>query len=60
VHWLSATQKNKRPRKRKELVAHLRTHFGREVAEPDIQSLVGELIARKRLTETNGAITYHF
>jgi hypothetical protein len=60
VHWLSGTQTNKRPRKRKGLVAHLRSHFGQKLAESDIQSLVDELIAKKRLTETSGAITYHF
>jgi PIN domain-containing protein len=60
VQWLSATQKNKRPRRRKSLVAHLHSHFGQKVVESEIQSLVDRLIAARKLTETNGAVTYHF
>ena len=60
LHWLAGMQKNKRPRKRKGLVAHLRSHFGQKVPESEIQKLVECLIAGKQLSETNGAITYHF
>jgi PIN domain len=60
VQWLSGTQKNKRPRKRKGLVAHLRCHFGQKVAESEIESLVDRLISDRKLIVTNGAVTYHF
>jgi PIN domain len=59
VHWLSGMQNNKRPRKRKGLVAHLRSHFGQKIPESEIQKLVDRLIAGKQLSEMNGAITYH-
>jgi len=60
VHWLKGTKKNKRPRKRKSLVAHLHSHFGQKMPESEIQSLVDRLISGKKLTVTNGAVTYHF
>jgi hypothetical protein len=60
VHWLRGTQKKKRPRKRKSLVAHLHSHFGQKMLESDIQKIVEELISKKHLIETNGAITYYF
>jgi PIN domain len=59
MEWLSAMQKNKRPRKRKGLVAHLHSHFGHKIPESDIEKLVDGLIAAKRLSETNSTITYH-
>ena len=59
VEWLSAMQKNRRPRRRKGLVAHLHSHFGHKLPESDIQKLVDALIADKRLSERSGTITYH-
>ena len=60
LEWLKGIQKNKRPRKRKGLVAHLHTHFGQKIPETNIQAFVDQLIAEKELTEINEAITYHF
>jgi hypothetical protein len=59
VEWLSAMQKNRRPRRRKGLVAYLHSHFGHKIPEADIQKLVDALIAEKRLSEKSGSITYH-
>lgn len=60
LEWLTGIQKNKRPRKRKGLIAHLHTHFGKKIPETAIQAFVDRLITEKKLTEINTAITYHF
>ena len=57
---LAGTQKARRPRKRKGLISVLHSHFSQKVPESDLQRLVDELIAQGVLSETNGAITYHF
>jgi hypothetical protein len=60
MDWLKGTQKNRRPRKRKGLVTHIHTHFGKKIAETEVEAFVDQLIAAKQLTELNGALTYHF
>jgi hypothetical protein len=60
LHLLAGTQKLRRPRKRKGLIAVLHSHFSQKVPESELQGLVDELIAAGNLTEANGAITYHF
>src|SRR6266446_6907770 len=57
---IAATQKIRRPRKRKGLIAVLHSHFSKKVPESELQGLVDKLIARGELSESNGAITYHF
>jgi len=57
---LAGTQKVRRPRKRKGLIAVLHSHFSKKVPESELQSLVDKLIRRGELSESNGAITYHF
>jgi hypothetical protein len=57
---VAATQKIRRPRKRKGLIAVLHSHFSKKVPESELQGLVDKLIARGELSESNGAITYHF
>ena len=59
IHLLSAMAGNKRPRKRKALVAHLHSHFAKKMSESAIQELVDRLIAAKYLAEVDGAIKYH-
>jgi len=54
------TQKIRRPRKRKGLIAVLHSHFSKKVPESELLRLVDKLIARGELSESNGAITYHF
>lgn len=60
LQLLAGTQKTRRPRKRKGLIAVLHSHFSKKVPESELQGLVDELIASARLSESNGAITYHF
>jgi PIN domain len=57
---LTGTQKTRRPRKRKGLIAVLDSHFSKKVPESELQGLVDKLITRGELSESNGAITYHF
>ena len=57
---LATMQKNKRPRKRKGLVAYLHSHFSNKVSEAELRGIVDQLIAAKKLSEVNGAIAYHF
>jgi hypothetical protein len=59
LHLLSGTQKMRRPRKRKGLIAVLHSHFSQRVPESELQRLVDELIATGHLSEANGSITYH-
>jgi len=59
LHLLAGTQKLRRPRKRKGLIAVLHSHFSKKIPESELQRLVDELIAAGQLSETNGAITYH-
>lgn len=58
--WLAGMQKNKRPRKQKGLLAHLHSHFSKKFSAAELQKVVGRMIAEKKLTEANGALTYHF
>lgn len=60
LHLLAGTQKMRRPRKRKGLIAVLHSHFSQKVPDAELQRLVDQLIAEGTLSETNGAITYHF
>jgi hypothetical protein len=57
---LAGTQKLRRPRKRKGLIAVLHSHFSKKVPEEELQQLVDQMIAEGRLSETNTGITYHF
>jgi hypothetical protein len=57
---LAAAQGNRRPRKRKGLVAYLHSHFSKKIPETELQQLIDQMIARKKLSETKGAISYHF
>ena len=60
LQLLAGTQKARRPRKLKGLIAVLHSHFSHKVPENELQRLIDELIAQGALSETNGAITYHF
>ena len=54
------TQKMRRPRKRKGLIAVLHSHFSKKVPEAEIDGLVDQLIEQGHLSENSGALTYHF
>jgi len=56
---LAGTQKLRRPRRRKGLLAVLHSHFSQRAPEAELQRLIDQMIAEGKLSETNGAITYH-
>ncbi|MBS0579785.1 MAG: NYN domain-containing protein [Proteobacteria bacterium] len=60
LEWLAGSAKNRRPRTRKALAAHLYSHFSKKRSEADIQATIDRLLASGQLTEANGRITYHF
>jgi PIN domain len=57
---LAAAQKSRRPRRRTGLVAYLHSHFSKKIPETELQRLIDQMIARGKLSEAKGAITYHF
>jgi hypothetical protein len=57
---LAAAQKSRRPRRRTGLVAYLHSHFSKKIPETELQRLIDQMIARGKLSEARGAITYHF
>jgi hypothetical protein len=60
LKWLSGGAKNRRPRTRKALAAHLYSHFSKKMPESEVQELIDSLIASGQLGEANGRLTYHF
>src|SRR5262249_44676736 len=52
--WLSRAAKTRRPRTRKALVAHLRSHFSEKMPENEVHSLIDRLIASGQISEANG------
>lgn len=59
LEWLEKMPKANRPRKRKGLIAHLYTHFGKKLQETEIEQIVSRLISSKKLAEAAGTLTYH-
>ncbi|HEY2809735.1 MAG TPA: PIN domain-containing protein [Steroidobacteraceae bacterium] len=60
LEWLAGGAKNRRPRTRKALAAHLYSHFSKKRSEADIQATIDGLIGSGQLGEANGKITYNF
>jgi PIN domain len=60
IEWLKAMQTRTRPRKRKSLVAHLHTRFGKKIPEPELEQIVATMIAQKSISETDGKLAYNF
>jgi hypothetical protein len=60
LEWLAGSAKNRRPRTRKALAAHLYSHFSKKRSEADIQATIDRLLASGHLSEASGRITYHF
>jgi hypothetical protein len=60
LQWLVGGAKNRRPRTRKALAAHLYSHFSKKRSEADIQATIDGLIGSGQLGEANGKITYNF
>jgi hypothetical protein len=59
LEWLTEMQKSKRPKKRKGLIAHLRTHFANKMSEAEASAVVERMIATKKLADVDGSMTYH-
>ncbi len=57
---LAGMQKNRRPRKRKGLLAYLHSHFRQRIAAAELQRLIDQMIGAGKLSEVNGTLTYHF
>jgi hypothetical protein len=58
MKWLGEMQPRARPRKRKGLIAHLSSRFGKKLTEPELHTIVDRLIADKKVTEVGGALGY--
>lgn len=58
VQWLKNMQARTRPAKRKGLLAHLKSHFGRKISEAELDKLIDQLIAKKKLSDTAGKLAY--
>ena len=58
--WLATMAKAKRPQKRKALVTHLHSHFSKKIPDDELQQVVDRLVGDGRITDINGALTYHF
>jgi hypothetical protein len=60
LQWLAGSTRNRRPRTRKALAAHLYSHFSKKRSEADIQAMIERLLASGELAEANGRISYNF
>ena len=58
--WLDGLQRNRRPRKRRGLVASLHSHLSKKVSTEQIEQFVDRMIAEGRISESNGALSYNF
>ncbi len=58
VQWLKNMQARTRPAKRKGLLAHLKSHFGRKISEAELDKLIDQLIAKKKLSDAAGKLAY--
>lgn len=57
---LAAMAANKRPHKRKSLVADLHSHLAKKLSEAEVEALVDQLTAAGKLSDEGGRISYHF
>jgi len=60
LQLLAGTQKLRRPRRRKGLLAVLYSHFSKKLPAGELEGVIDALVAHGHLSEANGAITYHF
>ena len=58
--WLEGLQRNRRPRKRRGLVASLYSHLSKKVPEAQIEQFVDRMITEGKISESNGALGYNF
>lgn len=59
IEWLKSTQARTRPLKRKGLIAHLYTHFRKQLTEQQIEQLVADLMTKKVVSEADGKLAYN-
>ncbi|MFO1401899.1 MAG: PIN domain-containing protein [Steroidobacteraceae bacterium] len=57
---LAGLAANKRPHRRRGLVAELHSHLAKKLTEAEVEALVDQLAAAGKLTDTDGRISYHF
>ncbi|HYX75176.1 MAG TPA: PIN domain-containing protein [Steroidobacteraceae bacterium] len=57
--WLDGLQRNRRPRKRRGLVASLYSHLSKKVPTAQIEEFVDRMIAEGRISESDGALSYN-
>jgi hypothetical protein len=58
--WLAGLQRNRRPRKRRGLVASLYSHLSKKVPEAQIEQFVDRMIAEGTISESSGVLSYNF
>ncbi len=58
LQWLKNMQSRARPAKRKGLLAHLKSHFGKKSSEAELNKLIDQMIANKKLSEAAGKLKY--
>lgn len=56
--WLAGLPRNRRPRKRRGLVASLHSHLAKKVPEAQVEQFVDRMIAEGTISESNGALSY--
>ena len=58
-NWLTRLQRNRRPRKRRGLVASLHSHLSKKVPEAQIEQIVDRMVAEGMISESNGVLSYN-
>jgi hypothetical protein len=58
--WLGGLRRNRRPRKRRGLVASLYSHLSKKVPEAQIEQFVDRMIAEGTISESSGVLSYNF
>lgn len=58
VKWLKEMQPRTRPKKRKGLIAHMKSHFEKTIPEATLIALIDQLVAEKKINEVDGKLGY--
>jgi hypothetical protein len=58
LQWLKKMQPRARPAKRKGLLAHLKSHFGQKSSEAELDKVIDQMIAKKKISEMAGKLAY--
>lgn len=57
---LGKTEKKSRPKKHKKLAQAISSLFEKKISDAEVEAIIAKLISDKKITETEGAITYAF